>query len=353
MTPDRTTFETLRDKISDVEPAQRADERRVHWVDSDRLLAFSRNERGKLEIFLVGGPLSAQEPTVKAQLVPNVWCNSDGQPLTADRLVLPEGAHFNAAAATVLVELLHKGYHEDPHDAFRQTEKLIALLLTAGSPEGATTTGLAGELLTIMLLSRHGDGLPLTTVLEGWYGWQPSTRDFQLGTVGIEVKTSTTGASRHHVQGWYQVEPGVSATGQPETTLFLLSLGITWQDRNVPGRSIESLVQCLLGQLSAEQGAAFLEDVRHYGGASFPIDDQGVAGDNALRRPFTPVFERLYDLSDERIQLPHSRDLAQFSNVVSDSVSFEIELPSQVRGDRNPVVGQAAVARAVRRATGR
>jgi len=94
--------------------------------------------------------------------------------------------------------------------------------------------------------------------------------------------------------------------------------------------------------LPASRRAGFIEAVRGYCGVGFVIDEDGKAGQASLLRPFISTYERLYDLRDERIRLPRSADFARFTDLVSDSVSFEIELPERVRGDRNPVVGLAA-----------
>lgn len=340
MTNDSTTFEALRTALKAAAPAPSAHERRISWVGGGRRLAFARDHKGRLEVFLLGEPLDARERTVRERLVHDTWHPVDGEPLAASRLRLPDDDHHDAIATTILLELLDKGYEHDGDEAFRLTEPLIALALDSARTENAVLTGLAGELSTLASMVRLHPAAA-ETYLDAWQGWSRSSRDFQLGSAGIEVKTSTTSASRHHVQGWYQVECGVAADGVPETDLYLLSIGIQWLSVDSRGATIESLVMEICSALPAGRRPGFLESVRGYCGGGFVIEEDGSAGQTSLRRPFISTYERLYDLRDERIRLPRSADFAGFTDLVSDSVSFEIELPERVRGDRNPVVGMA------------
>src|SRR5690606_8284484 len=120
-------------------------------------------------------------------------------------------------------------------------------------------------------------GFSPETLLQSWQGWDRSSRDFQLGPVGVEVKTSTTSAGRHHIQGWYQVEPGVSADGTVEAKFFLLSIGIQWLPEDAHGYTIEGLVGEVLKALPPHRHDPFLDAVRTYGGSRLEIDAAGVA----------------------------------------------------------------------------
>jgi hypothetical protein len=336
---DNSTFEELRDALKAAAPVPSAQERHIFWVGSGRRMGFARDLKGQLEVFLLGEPFTVRERIVRERLVHDAW-QTEREQLAANRLRLPAGDHFDAIAATILLELLDKGFERDPDEAFRRTEPLIALALDPVRAENAALTGLAGELLALAWLLRQ-DPASSETLLDAWHGWSSSSRDFQLGSVGMEVKTSTTSSSRHHIQGWYQVETGVAADGSVETALYLLSIGIRWLSMDSPGVTIESLVKEIARALPAPRGPAFITAVRGYCGMDLLIDEEGTAGQMSLRRPFISTYERLYDLQDDRIRLPRSADFAPFTDLVSDSVTFEIELPDRVRGDRNPVVGLA------------
>lgn len=343
------TFEILREELATAGSALDSLERRITWVGGAKKLAYARDEQGHLEMFLVGAALEAVQPAVRERVVHNSWETAGGELLAANRLRLPSGDHYDAVAATIFVELLERGYEDDAPRAFSQTEPLLALILGQAQSESATLTGLAGELLTLSALLRYSDDSGSGALLDSWQGWGRSSRDFQLGPVGIEVKTSTTSASRHHIQGWYQVELGVSADGRVETDLFLLSIGIQWLPVESRGATIESLLLDVIDQIPSVRVAGFLDAVRGYGGLRLHLDDAGVAGQASLRRPFISTYERLYNLQDDRIRLPRSADLAQFSALISDTVTFELELPDRVHGDRNPVVGlQSVIAQVTR-----
>ena len=335
------SFESLRDAITVAAPATSSEERRISWAGIRRTLAFARDSQGQLEIFLLGNPLAAREKIVRERLVHDTWETADKVRMPANRLRFPSGDHYDAIAATVLLELLDKGYEEEAEAAFSQTEPLIALALEPARSENAVLTGLAGELLTLAWMIRLGSASS-EAYLDAWQGWGRSSRDFQLGPLGIEVKTSTTSASRHHVQGWYQVEPGVAADGSAETDLRLLSIGIQWLSIDGAGVTIESLVKEISRAIPRERRGRFVDAVRNYCGAGLLMDDDGTAAQITLRRPFISTFERLYDLRDDLIRLPRSADFSKFTDLVSDSVTFEIEIPEKVRGDRNPVVGMKA-----------
>lgn len=334
------TFEALRQMIRDAPRAASPKERRITYVGDSRRLGFARDHEGQLEVFLLGAAHDARERIVQERLVHDVWSTSAGSNVDADRLRLSDDDHFDALAATILLELVEKGYETAPVDAFRRTEPLIALAFEPSRAQRPVLTGLAGELLTLATMIRLGKRSP-TWCVDSWQGWDRSTRDFQLGPVGVEIKTSVTSASRHHIQGWYQVERGLSADGGVETHLYLLSIGIRWLGGDVLGSSLEGLIKEILDALPAARRAAFVQAVRGYGGAGLLVDDDGTAGQAGLRMPFMNVFERLYDLEDASIRLPTSESFTRYTHLVSDSVNFEIELPNRIRGDVNPVAGLA------------
>lgn len=342
------TFEELRAGISAASSAALHGERQITWVDPTRTLAYSRDEASHLELFLAGRPLTTTEPSVQDRLVHNSWIGAGGTPFEANRLVLPAGDHIDAVAATTLIELLRNGFPSTPELAFSRTERLIALALTDSVAASDVLTGLAGELLTLVSLLRAADLAQAEAIFDSWKGWQRSSRDFQLGTTGIEVKTTTTGASRHHIQGWYQVEPGVSADGTVETAFYILSIGIRWLADGGPGESIEGLVEQVLQRIPRHRHADFIDAVGAYTGRGARLDSDGLAAHTSLRRPFLATFERLYDMSDDRIRVPRFSDFSQFAHLERDSVSFEIVLPKQVRGDLNPRLGMSAVAASLR-----
>src|SRR5690606_27346659 len=100
-----------------------------------------------------------------------------------------------------------------------------------------------------------------------------------------------------------------------------------WLPENAPGHSVEGLVNQVLMGIPPHRHETFLHTVRGYAGGRLDIDSSGVAGHHTLKRPFVPTFERLYDMSDDRIRVPGSKDIAAFDHVITDTARFEIQLP--------------------------
>lgn len=346
MSESAVTYEALRDFVRAVLPAIDAKQRKVQWLEPSRSLAVARDHVGRVELFLLGPALLPHSQRIRDRIVYDTWLSPDGSPVPANRLVLSPGPEYDAATALICVELLDQGYSEEPATGFARAEPVIDLILTQAAHENVLITGLAGELQLLAAMIQTADDAAAAHLIDAWQGWDRSSRDFQFGPVGVEVKTTTIGASVHDVQGWYQVELGVAADGQAETHLHLLSLGIQWLDHDSNrGVSIESLVQSILSSLSTDRHQDFVTKVRGFAGGQLAVNPDGTAGSASLRRPFMAVFERLYDLTDEAVLLPSSVDFAQFTHLQIDSVKFRAQFPEKVRGDLNPVAGMQAVTR--------
>lgn len=350
--PEDISYETIREMIRSVPPSRAAAERAVIHVDEEGALLVARDARGRIELFLRAPKLYPRFADVRERVVHDTWETTDGRQFSANRILLPAGDHLEAAAALICIELLNNGYVGDPTGAFAKAEPVIDLVLAPVTQANQALTGLAGELSLLDALLSAQDAATTSFIFETWHGWKPSTRDFQLGSVGIEVKATTLGASAHHIQGWYQIEMGAAVGNSVETALYMLSMGIKWLPEDVSaGRSIEDLVAGVGACLNAEERDRLIERVRAYAGAGFQVDASGMPVQKALRRHFMLTFERLYDMRDDRILLPRSADLAQFAHLNPDSVEFDIVLPETVRGDLNPEVGlSASVKRILRQA---
>lgn len=343
--PLERSFEWLRDRVGRLEPAVGPQSRDVVWVDESHAVAVARDHRGQLEVFVVGDQLVPHVPAVRECLEYQRWATTSGEELNANRVVLPSAPHFDAVTALICVELIDNGLHSDPQAAFGRTEPVIALALRRAAMGHEALLGLAGELVFLSALTRAASPLAASALVEGWKGSRPSTRDFQLGPVGVEVKTTTGPASEHYIHGVRQVELGVPVDGVPETSLFLMSLGIRWLDGSSAGFRIPELVDSVLSQLpDASAAERFLTEVRQYGGdVALGYDHEVHRTASRFRRPFEVRFERLYDMTDDAIQVLRSSDLDGLVHLEQNSVTFRVSLPVQVRGDINPVTGMAAI----------
>ena len=221
--------------------------------------------------------------------------------------------------------------------AFMRTEQAIALALNRAALGNEVLVGLAGELLLLDGLLRSVDAAHRGEVLRGWAGSAPSSRDFRVGTSGIEVKTTSGATSTHHVQGLHQVEIGYADGGEAETELFLLSLGVRWTAPADGGTTIPYLVERIANLLTADDRDTFHRLLSQYGGdvgSAYRHDRDRLL--QTYARPFTTRFERLYDMTDQRIRLPKHGDLSTFTDLAVESLSFRIELLPMVNGDVNP-----------------
>ncbi|GGO72170.1 PD-(D/E)XK motif protein [Nocardioides deserti] len=339
------SFEWLRERLPTLQAAASADDRDLVWVDESRTVAVSRDTEGRLELFLPGPPLASALKPVADSLSHHQWWFDDGGTLDASRLQFAEAPHFDGVVSFLCAELMRNGAATDLPQAFSRTEPAIALALARAALGSEVLVGLAGELLLIDGLTRvAAGGEERRAVISGWAGSVPSSRDFRLGTTGIEVKTTSGTSSKHHVQGLHQVEVGHADGGEVETGLYLLSIGLRWTDAAEGGTTIPSLVEAISNRLEADDREAFHQRLTQYGGdagSGYRHDrDKFVA---TYARPFTTRFERLYDMGDPRIRLPRRGDLETFSDLDIDSLSFRVDLPGRVRGDLNPVVGWQAI----------
>jgi hypothetical protein len=345
------SFESLREVIEALEPATSELDRVIIWADGSHRLGVARDADGHVEIFLVCNPLEPTDKVVADNLRHQTWTTSTGEPLSANRLVLRGAPHFDGVAAFICTELLENGVASEPEQAFMRSEAVIALALRRATLSNQALVGLAGE---VFVLARLIEARPerATQVVGSWFGSGPSSRDLQLGSLGIEVKTTTGPMSVHHIQGLHQIELGRGVNREPETDLFLLSIGIEWlPSGSQSGRSIPDLVEAVVTQLPG-QGARedFLARVKQYGGdAALGYDHLADKESPRYARRFQTAFERLYDLKDERLRLLHSDDVAQAIHVEADSISFRVRLPDKVRGDLNPVTGMPSVLAALQK----
>lgn len=333
------TYEELRSKIAGIDIASDPAQRSLTWVTSGRVLSVARDPGGRVEVFVAGDRLSAGTQAVRAVLEYNVWRTEDNADIAANRVVLPAGEHFDQFAALLCVELVNHGLAMDSQAAFSAVEPLIELALTRDLVTDPTLMGLIGELALLEKLLGAVPASSVADVLRAWAGTRPSARDFQLGSVGVEVKTTQGASSIHHVEGVHQVELGRSNDDVAETDLFMLSLGISWLLTHDDGRSLPELVDAVLDLVPGlVDRLDLLSRIKEYGGDSavgYDHDRDHRKARYSMRFFFR--FERLYDLTDDRLKFLTSSHLIGLSNVDPGSVVFRVMLEDRVRGDVNPL----------------
>ncbi len=320
------------------------------WCDGSGPVGVARSPAGRIEIFLQGPPLEAKSRSLRGKLEYQTWYRGDGdEGFPATRILLPPAGHFDQVAAFICIELIRNGASNDLKKAFARTEALIDLAIERLRMADEAIVGLCGEMLLLRALVTAADPAQTTNVVESWKGFRETARDFQLGQVGLEVKTTTGLASSHPIQGVHQVEVGHGVDGVAESDFFLVSIGIHRLNPHEDGdsTSLAALVDDILNSLRTSTAPnsravedSFLRALTQYGS---PVDlgyDHAVtAGDSVLARPFRQTFVRCYDMSDVNIQVIDSDQVRSKPNVELPSLSYRINLPEQVSGDVNPVAG--------------
>lgn len=338
-------YEEVHEKISKIPVAETHTSRTTYWLDSQKTFGVSRDTSGVVELFIFGNQLFPSLDVVKRNTDFSPWALDGENPRNANRVKLPKEIYFEAFAAFLCLHFVENGIFLDQEKSFKLSEPLIALAYEKNSESVQAQIGCIGEL--VFLRSLLSVSTKYNEVLQGWQGFEKSLRDFQYGTTGIEVKVNTTSSSRHHIQGVHQVEPGIISNNQVEKDFYLLSIGLIATSEDAENSfTLPELVQTCIDQISdigAESQLAveiLIEKVEKYlGGFGIPYRHLDAKNHATYSRRWQVSFTRAYDMSDSNISLLNTAKLADISMVLSDSVQFDINLPLQVTGDLNPIVG--------------
>lgn len=343
--PALETYSAIRAEVVKLPRPKSSSEREVAWLDHGKVLGVSRDEVGRVEIFISGPRLNIAFDNVKLNHAHDAWEGKAGQ-VVANRLLLPAEAPFDAVAAFLCTNLLDNDVLVDAQSGYSRSEPVISLVLEKARLRNELVIGLGGELLLMraMLVRHAGHARQL---VQSWQGHSPSSRDFQLAGVGVEVKTTRGSLSRHRVHGIRQVERGHAVGGGMETHLFLVSIGIVQADASqgnawsLPGLVDHVAEDIRRSDLPTEERleleSRLLEQVAKYGGDGY---DHGNLQHRALfGQTYSTAFARFYDITDPAIKVLRTSDLAPFSAIDSRSLEFTLELPAQVHGAINPIVG--------------
>jgi len=100
------SFEWLRERLTNLPPAEAEHERELVWVNAGRTLAVSRDPAGHLEIFLPGPQLRADLKLVADGLSYHTWRFRNGDGMEANRLQFTSADHFDVVVSFLCAELL-------------------------------------------------------------------------------------------------------------------------------------------------------------------------------------------------------------------------------------------------------
>lgn len=342
-----TSFDQIAGLLEGMTPPDEADHFRVEWLTND-VLAVGRSRAGGHCVFIVCEPLVPTVPAVERAIRFGRWQTSGAAVVSCNLLTLPPGEHFGTAAAAIAAELLRRrsASGESLPEIFSRVEEFIALVLRRVLMPPDFVLGLLGELLVLdELIGALGERAQIGDPTAIWRGWTQQSRDFVLGAVSLEIKTTSLQVSRHQIHGLEQVEPRRLDGGTTES-LFLGSIGLR---RAAAGAySVSGLTNRILAKLgrypervdASEGQTRFLERLAQYG----PRDSVGyvhtsMADQDIYTEGYTTTFPpRFYDMADNNLRLIRAADIAeQFPHVRAQGIAYTVELPAVVPGSiENP-----------------
>lgn len=344
-----TAYERLREQLELLSRPDHQEDRRTLWV-VDRLLGVAVTGAGTVEILLVGDRLYPASGIVRRHLQHGRWrIEETNSEVEANRVALPAQPHFLSLAALISVELTRFGLYKAGAlvDAFRQVEPLIELALRRTVLAEEHIIGLIGELLCLeVMLDATGSPEQMSSILDMWRGFTDG-RDFVVGDIGIEVKTTRSMSSTHKFSGLHQVEPPAGVNNQQK--VLLLSVGLSAS--SVEGQSLSELVDRIVKRLAGQPQPdlsgwtplqqRFLLEVASYGQAnSLGYDHHSMSSEIVYRALFSSNYTpRLYDMSDPNIRIL-KREYLESTHVSADDLQFRLDLPEQIT-QSNPAANWA------------
>ncbi|WP_136051047.1 PD-(D/E)XK motif protein [Microbacterium sp. K36] len=347
-----TNYEDARQRIEHIPVSPEAGSRNVEWITPAEIIGVARDTEGKVELLLRGAEFAPVSRTVKDASEHRSIYKDDGTTFEATRIVFPALTHFDQVAAFICIELLRNGADTDLPRAFARTEPIIELAIKNLTLSNQAFLGLAGELLLLEALCRRAEDTRVAEIIDGWHGWQRSSRDLVLGGTGIEVKTTTSSGSSHLVEGVHQVERDEDGD---EHRLFLVSIGLQRAESDAGNSfTVPNLVERITMRM-ADAGASlptierFVAHVAEYGTNSWiGYDHSTQATDPTYSIPFLATFFRAYDMNDGAISVLRRLDVAAFRHVADDSVRFRVNLSANGPiSAENPVEGANQVAQRI------
>ncbi len=123
------TFEEILAITTKLDPASADKSRAIEWCDASEQIAVSRQQNGRIEIFLIGDRIYPRSAIVANHLEHDSWRRVGGSGFDANRLVFPAAKHFDAVVAFIVEELVRNAGGEDVVTAFSHSEPVIELAL--------------------------------------------------------------------------------------------------------------------------------------------------------------------------------------------------------------------------------
>jgi hypothetical protein len=343
------TYEQLLSIVQRLQAPETDADRLIDWCVPQGPVGVARTPDGRIEIFLEGRQLPTRLRRVRDAMEYQRWYRAGGDLLLANRLLLPGAGHFEQVAAFLCTELLRNGATVDLAHAFMQTEPLIELAIADLEGSDEAFLGLCGELMLLAALVRASPAERVGEIVASWKGYGETARDFQVGSVGVEVKSTTRATSSHTFGGVHQLELGHGVGGVEESHFMVVSLGLEWatQDDMANTISLPETVDDVILRVTEATGsfattvvAELVSNIALYGAtAGLNYDHSSPTTRMRFGRRFRLRFARGYDKGDEAVRLLTTDDMRARPFIDADSMFLRVNFPDRVSGDINPLVG--------------
>jgi hypothetical protein len=310
-------------------------------------LSVGRSSEGNYEIFILGPEFSASSDQVRRYLKWNKSWKTPGGTVEANLLSFPPSDEYRAAVSMIAKECIRAGIEtRKTEDFFSELEPIIELVLSQQRLPDTFILGLFGELFVLrqILSLKKASGVPESDPTDIWKGSERRPRDLLIDKdrkcLGVEVKTTLGPSSSHTISGLDQVEVRTYDSGRTEE-LYLASVGVK---AAVGGQSIAGLTERILELIDdigkgsssiADDQQLFLDRLKAYG----PVGSKGYDHPKMnAEAPFTvqydPVFNRLYNMSDEKVKVIRRACLTK-TMVDPNGISYRVVLPDSIPGSPN------------------
>jgi len=322
----------------------------VRWVQEGGL-GVGLDRDGVYQLLIVHDlPLTSSYPRVRTHLrfLEKEWLDDTRAPPASigrvNQVILSSHRSAIEVLALLAEKMLRSGFPRTTAaaDAFCGIEFLLNQFLQPSRIGDEAVKGLWGELYLLERVFNWLKPEHHSRIAQCWDGAERVARDFTFtaasGTITVEVKTTESGTSRHHINNLDQVSE------RPTEQLYILSVGVA---ENASGRSLPDLVDSVLAGagLEDEDREGLKASVARYGtdpdGQGSPRL-KGYDYDNPEDREhfdtrYDPVFARMYRLSEydgDGIKVLRTGDVeAQFKHMSPVGVSFTAELPARTGTD--------------------
>lgn len=344
MSSSKLDYDEISTRLSDlVSPADEA-QHRIENLVPDKL-SIGRSSEGNYEIFLLGPEFLASSDQVRRYLRwSKAWKTPGGAgTVEANLLSFPPSDEYRAAVSMIAIECIRAGIEKRKTEEFLpELEPIIELVLSQQRLPDTYILGLFGELFVLrqILSLKKDSGRSESDPTGIWHGSERRARDFDLGKVGVEVKTTLGPGSNHTISSLDQVDAKTIGSGHTEQ-LYLASVGVK---RAIAGQSIAGLTEDLLGLIKdiSKGSSSFVVDQRKfldrlvsYGPVgSTGYDHEKMKAEAPFTDPYDFKFNRLYDMNDVNVKVIRRACLTK-SMVSPDGISYRVILPDSIPGTPN------------------